>query len=324
MEGRVLALVVALVLWAGCGSTASAGFPERPITVIVAYEKGGSTDLLARALAPFVESRLGPGARIEVVNRAGATGEIGYALLAAAPSDGYTIGFLNAPGVQTIPIERRARYALDQLDPLVTIVDDPCVWTVPADSPFRTVPDVIAYARANPNLLTIGTTGVGSDEHLADLQIQRRTNVSIIHVHFQGGAPNHRAMLSKRIMIAAQNLGEALRGRATDTVRILGVMARQRHADAPDVPTFIEQGVPVTMSAVRALGAPVGLPADVRAALVGAFMGAAQDPNFLALTRDADSYQPMRVMPPEQTAAEFRATDREMRALWAEFPWNSR
>lgn len=321
----ILALLpVALAPFVALMPAAVAAYPDRPITLIVAYEKGGSTDLLARMLVPFIERRLGGSARIDVVNRPGATGEVGFATLAAAAPDGYTLGFLNAPGFQTIPIERRARYAPEQIELLVNVVDDPCVWTVPEDSPFGSVQDVIAFARDNPNIVTVGTTGVGSDEHLSGLQIQRRTRISLIQVHFQGGAPNHRAMLSKRIMIAAQNLGEALRARATDRVRILGVMSAQRHPDAQDVPTFREQGLNVTMSAMRAVGAPVGMPAEIRSELVAAIVAAAEDPGFLALARVPDTYQPVRVLGPAEATGEFRDTELELRALWADSPWNVR
>uniref|UniRef100_UPI0005B28C73 Bug family tripartite tricarboxylate transporter substrate binding protein n=1 Tax=Methylobacterium sp. B34 TaxID=95563 RepID=UPI0005B28C73 len=155
-----------LILSAGASPALQAAYPEKPITMIVAYGAGGSTDVTARMLAPYIERNLG-GARIVVLNRPGAGGEIGFAAIADAAPDGYTIGFINTPNLITIPIERQARYGLDRLDPLVNVIDDPGVMTVRADSPFHTVADVVNHAKANPRTLTVGTTGIGSDDHLA-------------------------------------------------------------------------------------------------------------------------------------------------------------
>src|SRR4051812_49160119 len=93
-----------------CTAIAGAAYPEKPITMIVAYPPGGGTDVVARAIAPFIEKSLGGGAKILVVNRSGAGGEVGMTALANAPGDGYTIGFVNTPPLMTIPIERQATF----------------------------------------------------------------------------------------------------------------------------------------------------------------------------------------------------------------------
>ena len=122
-----LFVAFALMLAAQAGHTA---YPERPITLIVAYPPGGGTDLIARALAPYVEKNLG-GAKIVIVNRAGAGGEVGFAALAAAPADGYTIGFVNTPPLLTIPIERPAQFTWQRFDYIGNIIDDPCKFLGP-------------------------------------------------------------------------------------------------------------------------------------------------------------------------------------------------
>src|SRR5215471_9359239 len=101
-----------LLLWlfAVLSGTAYAAYPDKPITIIVAYPPGGGTDVVARAIAPFLEKYLGGGAKFVVVNRSGAGGEVGMAALANAPADGYTIGFVNTPPLMTIPIERQANF----------------------------------------------------------------------------------------------------------------------------------------------------------------------------------------------------------------------
>src|SRR5918992_417358 len=169
MRKLLLSLVLAMV-----AHTALAAYPERPITMIIAYSPGGGTDLVARALAPYLEKYLGGGAKIVIVNRAGAGGEVGFAALANAPADGYTIGFINTPPLSTIPIERSAQFGgPERFDLLGNIVDDPCNFAVHSDTPVRNLQELAAYARANPGKVTVGTTGIGSDDHLLMLMFER-------------------------------------------------------------------------------------------------------------------------------------------------------
>src|SRR3954467_10836340 len=122
---------------------APAAYPEKPITLIVAYPPGGGTDVVARAIAPFLEKYLGGGARILVVNRSGAGGEVGMAALANAPADGYTIGFVNTPPFMTIPLERTAQFGGPQrFDLLGNIIDDPCNFAVHSDTPVKNLQEL--------------------------------------------------------------------------------------------------------------------------------------------------------------------------------------
>ena len=131
------------------------------MTMIVAYPAGGGTDVAARTLARFLERDLGQ--PIAVINRPGAGGEIGFTELARAKPDGYTLGFINTPTIVTIPIERpQARFRLDDFAPIANVVDDPGSFFVNADSPIRGLADLVAYARAHPERVTVGTSGIGS------------------------------------------------------------------------------------------------------------------------------------------------------------------
>src|SRR5919109_2551498 len=187
-----------------------AAYPERPITLIVAYPPGGGTDLVARALAPFVEKYLGAGARIVVVNRAGAGGEVGFAALANAPADGYSIGFVNTPPLLTIPIERAAQFHWQRYEYIGNIIDDPCNFSVHADTPIHNLHELAAYAKAHPGEVTVGTTGIGSDDHIAMLKFQRAAGVKLRHVPYKGSADVRAAIAGKQIVVAAVNIGEAL------------------------------------------------------------------------------------------------------------------
>src|SRR3954451_968575 len=200
-----------LLVLALASAGACAAYPEKPINLIVAYSPGGGTDILARAMAPYLEKYIGGGAKILITNRAGAGGEVGMAALANAPADGYTIGFVNTPPLMTIPLERTAQFGGPQrFDLLGNIIDDPCNFAVHSDTPVRNLQELAALARANPGRLTVGSTGVGSDDHLLMLMFERAAGVTMTHVPFKGSADVRAAIMSRQIDVAAMNVGEAL------------------------------------------------------------------------------------------------------------------
>src|SRR5690606_31364867 len=228
---KLVKLAMALsVAAAGVASAAHAAYPERPINMIVSYAPGGGTDLVARALAPFIEKHLGNKARIVVVNRPGAGGEIGFAEVARSKPDGYTIGFINTPNLLTIPIQRKAQYHWTGFDLIGNLIDDPDSFAVNQEKfpQIKTLKDLEAYARANPGKVTVGTTGAGSDDHLAMMQFERATGVEMLHIPYTGAADVRTAVTGGEIMVAAMNIGEVLAYRAGGTpITPLGVMAEE-------------------------------------------------------------------------------------------------
>jgi tripartite-type tricarboxylate transporter receptor subunit TctC len=302
---------------------AAAAYPDRPITMIIAYSPGGGTDLVARALSPFIEKYLGGGARIVIVNRAGAGGEIGFSAIANAPADGYTIGFVNTPPLMTIPIERKAQFTPQSFDYLGNIVDDPCNFAVHTDMPVRNLHELAAYAKANPGKVTVGSTGIGSDDHLLMLMFERAAGVKMTHVPFKGSADVRGALLSKQIDVAAMNVGEALQYiRGGAPMRNLGQFSPARTNLAPDLPTGREQGYDFELSSLRGLAAPKGLPADVRERLVKAVATAAADPEFQA--QAVKFYAPLRFLAPAQFEQIVRDAEAQFRKMWTEMPWSDK
>jgi len=299
---------------------AHAAYPERPITLIVAYPPGGGTDLVARALAPFVEKYLGSGAKIVVVNRAGAGGEVGFAALANSPADGYTIGFVNTPPLLTIPIERQAQFHWQRYDYIGNIIDDPCNFSVHAETPIKNLAELAAYAKAHPGEVTVGTTGIGSDDHIAMLKFERAAGVKMRHVPFKGSADVRAAIAGKQIMVAAINIGEALQYQKGGTaLRNLVQMSPARTNLAPELATAREQGFDIEMSSLRGMAAPKGLPADIRQRLVAAVERAAADPEFQA--QAVKFFAPLRYLGPAQYEAIVRDADLMYRAMWRDMPW---
>ena len=313
-------IAVLCTLLALLPGTAAAAYPERVITLLVAYPPGGGTDLIARALAPYIEKNLGGGAKIVVVNRAGAGGEVGFAALANAPADGYTIGFVNTPPLLTIPIERPAQFSWQRFEYIGNIIDDPCNFSVHADTNFRNLADLAAYARAHPGEVTVGTTGIGSDDHLAMLKFERAAGIKMRHIPFKGSAEVRAAIAGKQILVASINIGEALQYQKGGTpLRSLVQMSPARTNLAPDLATAREQGYDIEMSSLRGLAAPRGLPPEIRERLVRAVERSVADPEFQA--RTAQFFAPLRYLAPAEYEALVREADAMYRVMWKEMPW---
>ena len=317
MKQFLLAVLLAPLL-------AFAAYPEKPVTLIVAYPPGGGTDLVARAIAPYLEKTIGGGARIVIVNRSGAGGEVGMAALANATPDGYTIGFVNTPPLMTIPIERNAQFGGPQrFELLGNIIDDPCNFAVHTDLPIRDLKELAAYARANPGKVTVGTTGIGSDDHLVMLMFQRAAGVKMTHIPFKGSADVRAAILSGQITVAAMNVGEALQSiRGGAPMRNIGQFAPARSNLAPDLPTAREQGFDIVLSALRGMAAPKGIPDEILERLVKAVASAAADPEFQAQATKV--FAPLRFLTPAQFEAENRAAEAVFRQMWKELPWSEK
>ena len=316
---RRLLPVLALCVAAIAPGVSQAAYPEQPIKMVIAYAPGGGTDIIARLVAQYMQKYLGNNASIVAINRPGAGGGIGFAELAHAQPDGYTIGFINTPNVLTIPIERKSTFHWQNYDLLGNIVDDPGNFSVHADSPIKSLADLAAYAKANPGKVTYGTTGIGSDDHLAAMMFERAAGVQLAHVPFKGAAEVHTAVISKQIMVASMNIGEALQyQKGGSPLRQLGQMAEKRSTLAPSVPTFKEQGFNIVMASLRGVAAPKGLPPAIREQLVDALQKAVADPAFQA--KAASYFAPIRYLAPDAYAAELKDGEAGFRQLWQTMP----
>ncbi|MHA7685700.1 tripartite tricarboxylate transporter substrate binding protein [Cupriavidus sp. PET2-C1] len=300
---------------------AEAPYPSRPIEMIVAYAPGGGTDLVARLLARHLEKQLG--ATIVVQNKPGAGGAIGFAELARATPDGYTIGFINTPNLLTIPLERKTTFTWRSYDLIGNLVDDPGGFTVNNSNAIDSLASLVKYATANPGHVTVGTTGVGSDDHLAMLLFEKASGVTLTHVGYKGAGEVRAALASQQITIGAINVGEALAFQKGGTpIRFLGQMGMTRALLAPNVPTFREQGFNIELASLRGLAAPKGLPEPVRKKLVDAMARVAADSQF---RQQADAmYAPLRYLAPAAYAAELERGEAGFRQLWKEMPWQEK
>jgi tripartite-type tricarboxylate transporter receptor subunit TctC len=317
---RLMVFLLALI-----PAAALAAWPgDKPITMIIAYSPGGGTDLIARAVAPYLEKYLGGGARIVIVNRPGAGGEIGFAAIANAAPDGYTIGFVNTPPLMTIPIERTAQFGGPQrFELLGNLIDDPCNFAVHAESEIRNLKDLVAYAKANPGKVTVGSTGIGSDDHLLMLMFERAAGVKMTHIPFKGSADVRAAVQTRQITVGAINVGEALQGiRGGTPMRNIAQFSPARTNLAPDLPTGHEQGFDIELSSLRGMAAPKGLAPEMRDRLVKAVETAAKDPDFQA--QATKFFAPLRFLTPAQFEKEIRDAEAGFRQLYKDMPWGDK
>ena len=299
---------------------AQAAWPlDRPVEVVVPFPAGGGVDVMARLIMPMVAARI-PGLRYVVTNRVGAAGQIGLEATFNAVPDGYTVGATTLPAMNAIPLERQARFRAMDFTFLANIVEDANAFYIRADSPIRTLGDLIAAGRARPGGMTYATTGVGSDDHLFMLTFERTARVPrFVHVPFLGAAPLIPALLGGHVDMAAINVSDALPLVREGRFRILAQAAETRQREAPEVPTFRELGLDIVMGASRGLIGPPGLPVAISEALVGALGSAMADPAFVS--EAARLALPLRAI----TGAAYRdyagVVESRTRELWQAIPW---
>jgi len=234
----------ALGLLATPSLRAQDAFPNRPIRVVVPYPPGAINDMLARWVADKMPEMLGQPGLVE--NRAGAAGNIGTAFVARSTPDGYVIGIGNTPILAVNPFV----YPNMGYDPRTEIsllgiaARLQNMMVVRADSPLRSLADVLARARANPGRLTFASSGSGSSPHLAGELLKHMTGVDITHVPFRGGAASITEIIAGRVDILIDNIPNSIAQVRGGEMKALAVTGSRRDPALPDVPTFAEAGVP--------------------------------------------------------------------------------
>ncbi|NMM76149.1 LacI family transcriptional regulator [Acidovorax sp. SRB_14] len=276
MKKRLFTLVAALAL-----AAPAFAWPDKPITMVVPFPPGGSTDTLARALATPMQATLGQ--TIVVENRPGATGTIGAGQVKRSAADGYTLlvaslgPYVIAPHlVKSVPYD-----AGKDFDLLTVAVQAPNLLVVPANSPHKTLANVIAYEKSNPGKMTFASSGNGSSDHLTVELFWQQTGTSGVHVPYKGGAPAISDLLGGQVDASFQNINAVIQQVRAGKLRALAITSDKRSPLLPDVPTMAEAGAPgVNVYSWQAVAAPKGLPADVKKKLHGALMAALKDPGI--------------------------------------------
>ena len=263
-------IAAAIVLAALTGAApAQQDYPTRPIQLMVAFPAGGSTDIGAASSHPSPRRRSGQ--PIVVVNKGGAGGQVGWTELVRQKPDGYYIGFINLPATNTVILdpERKAIFTEKDFTPIINQVLDPGVIWVRADSPYKTVQDLIDAAKKSPSTIRAATTGILSDDHLAILMTEEAApGAKFRIVHLEGGAAQFKEIMAGNIDVAFDNVGSIVPRVKSGEVRALAVMDDVRSKFLPDVPTTKELGYPTVISnSTRGIAGPKGMPAPIVAKL---------------------------------------------------------
>jgi tripartite-type tricarboxylate transporter receptor subunit TctC len=265
-----------LATWLMAATATAQTFPSVPVKVIVPFGAGGATDILARVFSEQLQRKLGQPFAVE--NRGGAAGQIAAAAVARSPADGSTLMFTTAAPITIAPLMNDKV----QYDPRKDIVPIAVVAVMPvwlnADSPLKTAADIFAKAKGNPGKLNYGTSGVGTELHLAAEALSRSASVQMVHVPFRGGGEVIAALLGHQIDFAALSTASIAGPLKQGALRALAVSSPQRMADFPDVPTFAEIGHPsATMMPWWGWMAPAGLPQPAIARLTQELQSISKD-----------------------------------------------
>jgi tripartite-type tricarboxylate transporter receptor subunit TctC len=291
---RRAALVGASVLPFGAAgpSRAQARFPDRSIRLIIPWAAGGPADGGFRILALSVSKKLGQ--QVVVENKAGASGIMGAMALQEAKPDGYVISQMHMSVLRQPLLNKSLTYhPIDDLTYILQITGFVMGVVVRADAPWKTLPELLAYAKANPGKLNWGTLGIGSTQHLAMERIGMAQGLSWTHAPYRGTADTLRALLGGEIDFASEASGWAPMVMA-GKLRLLAVFTAERAKRFPDVPTVRELGMEVVVDSPGGLIGPKGMDPAVVAVLADAFRAAAQEPEHLAFLDNMD--QPLLLL----------------------------
>ena len=260
-------------------ATAHAAWPDKPVTLLVPFPPGGSTDMIARTVGTKLQEKFG--ASFIVDNKAGAGGTVGAAAAKRAAPDGYTI-FVSSLGPFVIGphlIKNPGYDALKDFDYVTVAVQAPNILTVPANSPHKSLADVIAYHKANPGKMSFASAGNGSSDHLTAELFWQQTGTTGLHIPYKGGAPAMSDLLGGQVDATFMNINTGITNIRAGKLRALAITSSKRSPLLPDVPTMEESGVKgVTVYSWQAIAAPKGLPADIKAKLHEALVAALNDP----------------------------------------------
>ena len=266
---------------AGAAAPEKVDYPAqgRTITIIVPFAPGGANDIAARVQAPTLEKELG--VPVVVINKPGASTQVGMTQLVQAQPDGHMLGLLTLPGAMLAYLDpsRKAIYSRKDFHVVALQSWDPNAIAVKADSPFRNLRDLVEAARANPEKIKIGTSGLLSTDHMVLLLLQRIAEVKFAVAHFDGGSQSITALLGGHLDAVVTTSSTFLPQMKTGNVKLLGITDREENKFFPGVKTFGAQAYQIQYGASRGIVVRSDTPAEVRRVLGAAVKKATDDAN---------------------------------------------
>jgi tripartite-type tricarboxylate transporter receptor subunit TctC len=266
---RALGFVAAALLAAVPLYAEAQAFPTRPITIVVPYPPGASTDQVARLVAPKLSAALGQPVLVE--SRAGAGGSVGAAYVAKSPPDGYRILMATQPIVAINPYFQKDMgfHPLKELTPLTKAVNAPVGIAVSASLPIHSMAQFIQYAKDNPGALTYGTAGTGSPQHVGGVLLSQRAGINTTHVPYKGGGPMLTDLLAGHIKAGIATMSVFKPHMGGQKIRVIAIGELSRFSGTPEIPTIAETLPGLELTTWLGFFGPGGLPANLVATLSG-------------------------------------------------------
>ena len=278
MKLRLLAALAAAAV-ASVAPARAQDYPTRSITVIVPFPAGGASDTAARLVTTKMQSTIGQSVVID--NRAGANGSLGATAMKQAQPDGYTllVGSIGVFAINPV-LYKNVRYEpLKDFDLLSVLVRTPNVLVVTPSFPAKTVSELVAHLKQNPDKVSFASSGSGSSDHLTAALFWQKTGTTGIHVPYRGGGPAINDLIAGHALVSFQNLGAVAEHIRAGRLRALAVTSGRRAPALPDVPTIAEAGVAgLEIYSWQAAAGPKGMPPAVKAKLEAEFAAAAKSP----------------------------------------------
>ncbi|MCZ8391602.1 Bug family tripartite tricarboxylate transporter substrate binding protein [Achromobacter xylosoxidans] len=277
-------------------------YPERPVTLVVGYAAGGATDIVARLVAKALTDELGQ--TIVVENKTGANSNIGAEIVSRAAPDGYTLYVGSIANTINRTLYSKLNYDfIKDFKPIGLLATIPNILVVNPKLPVKTVPEYLAYAKANPGKLTCASSGSGSSIHLSCELFKMQTGTDILHVPYRGSGPAVADLLGGQVDSMFDNLPSSLPHVQAGKLRAIGVTSPQRLPAVPDVPTLAESGLPgFDVESWFGLMAPAGTPQPVIERLNQALNKALADPALVASYKQSGFYAPQQPNTPDTFA----------------------
>ncbi|MGE0801274.1 MAG: Bug family tripartite tricarboxylate transporter substrate binding protein [Lautropia sp.] len=312
IHGTLAAVVLGGALAAAPALAQQPAYPSRPITLVVPYGPGGPADTAARLVAEIAGRSLGQPVIIQ--NRPGAATKVAAAQFVHAPKDGHTLLECTSSTFLTAALARDPGFRVQDFLPVSLIASNPFVLSVTNDLPVRNAPELVAYAKANPGKLNLGSLGAGSVEEIMGLWFAHSTGTSVTPIAYKGGLTAAiQDLIAGRVHLMFDAIGNSTRYYRADRLKILGVATAERVASLPEVPTLTEQGLPFVNGSWLGICAPAGIPAAVAQRISQAVSAAVQSNEYQTRIR-ALGFLPMH----SESSADFLTFTAEYLKEWAE------
>jgi tripartite-type tricarboxylate transporter receptor subunit TctC len=245
-----------------CPAPAQDDYPSHAIRWLVGFAPGGGGDIVARIMAAWLSERLGQPVIVE--NRPGASTNLSIETAAKAPPDGYTLLFIAASAAVNVSLFKQLPFDLTRdIAPVAGLIDFPLVMVTNPSLPANNVAELIAYAKANPRKISIGSFGIGSTSHVAGALFQQMAGIAMVHVPYRGGAPMMSDLIAGHVQVAFDVMTGALPQIRAGAVRALAVAGQTRFAGLPDVPTIGDTMPLYVANSWCGVGVPRATPAPI-------------------------------------------------------------